>query len=181
MVEVEARGRPLVVALVVTAALLGGCTTTGSWPAPRGQQVVGEPAPDRTRAVAGSAVVDTAVVGGRASNLRAGPSTSFRIVGGAQPGTALDVYGRERGWLEVGNGRRTAWIAASLTREPATTIAVPVVDTEPAVARPSEPEPATAVPVVPNAAVVVPVDRESGVVVPEAALGEEASVGLPRF
>lgn len=46
------------------------------------------------------------------SNLRAGPSTGYAVVGSAAPGDVFAVYSVDGGWIDIGGGR---WIAAFLT------------------------------------------------------------------
>lgn len=63
------------------------------------------------------ATIAVAYVGDEATNLRAGPGTRYRVVGSAPPGARIEVLSSEGGWLEIRNGRSTAWLAERLTRQ----------------------------------------------------------------
>lgn len=60
-----------------------------------------------------AAVASTAATAARNANLRAGPGTTFAVVGGVKQGDALDIVGANPAgdWLQLATG---AWIAAFL-------------------------------------------------------------------
>lgn len=55
-------------------------------------------------------------VTGRSVNLRAGPGTTYPVVGGVASGDSLTIIDEENGWLQADfGGGSTAWIHAALT------------------------------------------------------------------
>jgi hypothetical protein len=84
------------------------------------------------------------------SNLRAGPGTTFEIVGSAQPGQRLSVAGQNGAgdWYRLASGQ---WIAAFLVDNPPASL--PVVEAEPA----ATPAPTTTLTTTPAVTGTVPV------------------------
>lgn len=68
----------------------------------------------------------------KGANLRAGPATTFKVVGGVKAGDGLEIVGKNKAgdWYQLAGGQ---WIAAFLVTNPP---AVPVVE-EPAAAAPA--------------------------------------------
>jgi hypothetical protein len=50
------------------------------------------------------------------ANLREGPSTSTAVLKTIAPGTTFQVFGRNAGWIQVGNSKPLGWISKSLIR-----------------------------------------------------------------
>jgi len=95
--------------MLVLIAAGAGCST--------GSTVHQEAQPDSTASPETDTPWEQVVVRGNVVNLRAGPGTSYAVLGQVRKGDTLDVMGVSRDWLKVYHGRQSlfAWIYEPLT------------------------------------------------------------------
>lgn len=103
--------RPKAVATIALALIAAGagCST--------GSTVQQEAQPDSTAVPETDSPWERVVVSGSVVNLRAGPGTSYAVLGQVGRGDTLDVMGVSRDWLKVYHARQSlfAWIYEPLT------------------------------------------------------------------
>ena len=104
-------GRLSATATIVLALLAAGAGCSTSSLAEQEAQ------PDSTASPETDTPWEQVVVRGSLVNLRAGPGTSYAVLGQASRGDTLDVMGVSREWLKVYHGRQSlfAWIYEPLT------------------------------------------------------------------